>query len=92
MRREGVVGLTRAFHAAGAPSVISTHWPIEDSSLTISMINSFYLQLKEKKLESVENRDSLNKAKALRHMMLGVIQDETVKWDPKRWGAFFLST
>jgi CHAT domain-containing protein/tetratricopeptide (TPR) repeat protein len=91
MRKEGVVGLTRAFHIAGASSVISTYWPLDDSSLTISIVNNFYLQLKEKKSESLENRSSLDKAKALRHAMLGVIQNEPVKWDPRRWGAFFLS-
>jgi CHAT domain-containing protein len=91
MQKEGTVGLTRAFLAAGAPSVISTHWAIEDSPLTTSMVNIFYSNLVHKSSESKKTGNSFDKAKALRQMMLSAIQDPTLRWDPRRWGAFFLS-
>ncbi len=41
---EGVTGLTSAFLYAGAQSVVSTHWPVEDES-TSALISDFYSAL-----------------------------------------------
>jgi CHAT domain-containing protein len=41
---EDVVGLTRAFLAAGAPSVITTLWPVDDEA-SAALMTSFYRHL-----------------------------------------------
>ena len=40
VNREGVVGLTRSFLAAGVPSVVATHWSIPDNRFNASPIIS----------------------------------------------------
>lgn len=73
---EGVVGLSRAFIAAGVPSVIVSLWSIPDAP-TASLMTEFYRQLKQKP----------DKAQALRQAML-IIKKQFP--DPKDWGAFIL--
>ena len=46
LKGEGVVGIARAFLAAGARSVLVTLWPI-DNEATMMFMKSFYQHLKE---------------------------------------------
>ena len=73
---EGVVGLSRAFIAAGVPSVIVSLWAIPDSP-TALLMTEFYRQLQQ-------NPD---KAKALRQAMLTTKKQFP---EPKNWAAFIL--
>ncbi|MEW6758345.1 MAG: CHAT domain-containing protein [Acidobacteriota bacterium] len=41
---EGLLGLVRAFHAAGAPAVAASLWKVEDST-TARMMGAFYVHL-----------------------------------------------
>jgi CHAT domain-containing protein len=51
---EGVLGLQRAFHAAGARSVVSTLWSVSDPATSVLM-EEFYRQLwSEKKVTKLE--------------------------------------
>ncbi len=77
-RREGVIGLSRAFLGAGVPSVIATHWNIDDH-ITQKIVSDFYTNLLDK---------GMTKAKALRHTMLKQRLAHPDK--PHLWGAFFL--
>lgn len=43
---EGLIGLTRAFHFAGAPSVVSSLWPVDDDS-TSRLMEVFYRHVAE---------------------------------------------
>ncbi len=73
---EGVVGLSRAFIAAGVPSVIVSLWSIPDAP-TASLMTEFYRQLQQKP----------DKAQALRQAMLTTQKQFP---DPKDWAAFIL--
>src|SRR5262249_49970974 len=41
-RGSGLEGMSRAFLAAGVPSVIGTLWPVEDNQVTSSLVTKFY--------------------------------------------------
>jgi len=71
LKGEGVVGMARAFLAAGARSVLVSLWAIEDEA-TMVFMKSFYQHLKEGKTASSavhESMKSLRKSKfsALRY-------------------------
>ncbi len=78
LRREGVIGLSRAFLGAGVPSVIATHWSVSDY-VTQEIVSDFYTNLIDKKMA---------KAEALRQAML--TQRKAHPEKPEVWGAFFL--
>jgi CHAT domain-containing protein len=73
---DGVIGLSRAFVAAGVPSLVVSLWSIEDKSTTVLM-TQFYQNL-------LQNPD---KAQALRQAMLSTMKQYP---SPKRWAAFSL--
>lgn len=73
---DGVLGLSRSFIAAGAPSVLVSLWAVDDSS-TSELMGEFYRQLQTQP----------NKAQALRQAMLKIRQQ---KPDPFHWAAFTL--
>ncbi|NEO57154.1 MAG: CHAT domain-containing protein [Okeania sp. SIO3B5] len=74
---DGVIGLSRSFLAAGAPSIIVSLWKVPDDATQLLMVD-FYHQL----------NTTDNKAKALRQAML-----TTLKKFPevKNWAAFTLT-
>ena len=55
---EGVVGIARAFLAAGARSVLVSLWAIDDEA-TMVFMNSFYQHLKEAKIASAAVQESM---------------------------------
>ena len=74
---DGVVGLSRAFISAGAPSVVVSLWAVSDES-TAELMVEFYQQLDQ----------GQDKAQALRQAMLTMLQQYPE--DPKHWAAFTL--
>lgn len=85
-RGEGMVGLTRAFMAAGSSSVITTLWDIDDQ-YTAMLMEAFYANWLQK---------GMPKAQALREAQLEIIremaQDEHFRFPhPHRWAAFLLN-
>ncbi|MGE3557194.1 MAG: tetratricopeptide repeat protein [Candidatus Obscuribacterales bacterium] len=79
IQREGVIGLTRSFLAAGASCVIATQWPIADEATT-KLVGSFYRSI-------LNTRKPKKKAEALREMMLEGINRGM---PPEKWAPFFL--
>ncbi|MEL7350235.1 MAG: CHAT domain-containing tetratricopeptide repeat protein [Cyanobacteria bacterium P01_A01_bin.116] len=73
---DGVIGLARAFIAAGTPSVLVSLWAVPDAP-TAELMVSFYQEL--------DNGN--NKAQALRKAMLSTLKDHP---EPKNWAAFTL--
>jgi pentatricopeptide repeat protein len=71
-----IIGLTRAFIYAGAPSVITSLWRVNDKS-TYLLMSSFYKNLK-----------TMGKAEALRSAQRSVMKDFQ---HPFYWGAFILN-
>nr|WP_290221107.1 CHAT domain-containing tetratricopeptide repeat protein [Trichocoleus desertorum] len=73
---DGVIGLSRSFIAAGAPSVIVSLWQVPDAP-TATLMTQFYQTLQQQP----------DKAQALRQAMLATMKQHP---DPKDWAAFTL--
>jgi len=73
---DGVIGLSRAFMAAGAQSVVVSLWSVPDQP-TAELMQAFYRSL----------ASSPNKAAALRHAMLATRARYP---DPLAWAGFIL--
>ncbi|NEO26780.1 MAG: CHAT domain-containing protein, partial [Kamptonema sp. SIO4C4] len=73
---DGVVGLSRAFLAAGTASLVATLWKIPDTPTAVLM-TEFYRQLQH----------TPNKAQALRHAML---HTKAIYPHPRDWAGFTL--
>lgn len=73
---DGVVGLSRSFLAAGAPSVMVSLWQVPDEATSALMLN-FYQQLLA----------GADKAQALRQAMLSMLDAYPA---PLNWAAFTL--
>jgi CHAT domain-containing protein len=78
VRGEGLIGLTRAFMYAGAPSVVVSLWEVADRS-TAALMVKFYQQLDHAK----------DKAEALRQAKLALIQSGQFA-HPYYWAPFIL--
>lgn len=80
----GLLGLRRAFHMAGADTVISSLWAVKDES-TSKLMQDFYVNLLSK---------DMGRHEALRAAQLAMLQKnraEHGKALPSTWGAFVLS-
>ena len=75
---EGLMGLTRAFHYAGAPSVVSL-WSVADES-TAGLMTRFYGHLKR----------GATKDEALRKAQVELARRGGDASHPARWAAFVL--
>ena len=80
MGGEGLLGLTRAFHYAGARSVLGTLWGVPDTSTAILM-ERFYAHL-----AAGRSRDE-----ALRAAQIEFVRRRSSLSHPFRWAAFQLS-
>ena len=71
-----IIGLTRAFIYAGAPSVVTTLWKVNDRA-SYELMREFYANLKTSK-----------KAEALRQAQLKIMKDFP---QPFFWAAYELN-
>jgi CHAT domain-containing protein len=78
-RGEGVVGLSRAFIAAGASSVVASQWAVPDESTSILMME-FYRQMVKKKKPAHE---------ALNNARMALLEHEKYS-HPFYWSPFVL--
>jgi CHAT domain-containing protein len=77
---EGLIGLTRAFQYAGAKTIVSSQWKVNDQS-TAALMTSFH-----KHLLAGAERDE-----ALRLAMCDVASGKTLGWSaPYHWAAFVM--
>lgn len=77
---EGVLGLTRAFHYAGANSVVVSLWNVNDIA-TAELMKNFYRNLKR----------GLAKDHALRQAKLDLVKGKHREWrHPYYWAPFVL--
>jgi len=79
VRGEGMVGLSRAFMYAGAPSVIVSLWSVSDMS-TAALMGEFYKNL---------IKNNLSKTDALRKAQLALMSDPKYA-HPFYWAPFIL--
>ena len=80
-RGEGVVGLSRAFMAAGSRGVVASLWAVSDESTAVLM-KAFYEQMLGKKKPATE---ALNTAR------LALIEDEDGAYaHPFYWSPFIV--
>lgn len=76
---DDLVGLSRAFIHAGAPSVVASLWKVSDES-TVEMMRSFY-----------RNLQTMPKAEALRQAQLGLAKSNAMTSShPYFWAPFIL--
>jgi tetratricopeptide (TPR) repeat protein len=78
-RGEGLIGMSRAFLYAGAPSLVVSLWPVEDES-TALLMKSFYAHLKQ----------GMGKSEALQRAKIELIRTNASYSDPFFWGPFVL--
>ena len=78
IRAEGVVGLTRAFLAAGARAVVASLWAIEDKATKEFML-SFYTHLKNGESASASLQQAMKEMRKRPQFS-----------HPRYWAAFFL--
>jgi CHAT domain-containing protein/tetratricopeptide (TPR) repeat protein len=81
---EGLLGLRRAFHMAGADTVVSSLWAVEDES-TSELMQGFYRNLL---VEGMGRHEALRAAQL---DMLDRNRREHGEALPSTWGAFVLS-
>jgi CHAT domain-containing protein len=76
---DDLVGLSRAFIHAGAPSVVASLWKVSDEA-TVEMMRSFYRNLK-----------TMPKAEALQQAQLGLAKSNAmISSHPYFWAPFVL--
>ena len=79
-RGEGIMSLAQAFAYAGCPSIVMSHWLVDDAASS-QLMNYFYANLS----------DGLHKDQALQQAKLAYLQDASVqKMHPFFWGNFVL--
>jgi tetratricopeptide (TPR) repeat protein len=76
----GLMGLTRAWIAAGAGSVLATRWPTVDDDGPF--FESFYRNLR--------HFDQMNSAEALKSASLEMLKSGTWRASPSFWAGYFL--
>jgi CHAT domain-containing protein/Tfp pilus assembly protein PilF len=78
---EGVYGLQRAFHMAGAQTTVASLWQVDDE-ITQELLTRFFENLWHKGMGRLE---------ALRQAQLAVRRGEGNRADPRYWAAWVLS-
>ncbi|MCA9002315.1 MAG: CHAT domain-containing protein, partial [Planctomycetes bacterium] len=82
---EGMLGLPRTLHTAGAESVVSALWEVNDQA-TADLMQDFHRRIWEEKESPVE---------ALRSAQLRMLMQQRLRGeepDPVLWGGFVVST
>ena len=77
----GLMGLTRAWQAAGASAVIATRWPEPDDAGALFV--SFYRYL--------HAFPQAGAAVALQHAQIALLRSHTWRSSPSYWGAYFVT-
>jgi CHAT domain-containing protein len=77
----GLMGLTRAWLAAGARAVIASHWPQPDDAG--ALFSSFYGYL--------HRFPGARPAAALEHAQQDMIRSASWRSNPRYWGAYFIT-
>ena len=77
---DGVIGVTRAFVAAGALTLVASLWKVDDDA-TFALMSHFYTAL----LSSGGLGDA---ASALRSAMVAMIHDKKNQWSMLQWAGF----
>ena len=79
----GLSGLAKAFFYAGSRALLVSHWPVESKSAA---------KLTTRMLAYMAEHPSQGPAEALRHSMLGLLEDEEKPYyaQPMFWAAFSL--
>ena len=80
----GLMGLTRAWLAAGAQTTIASYWPTPDDS------GEMFVRLYEKIGQKKNTMTSESIAEALRQAQLGCLRSQSFRNRPKYWSAFFV--
>jgi len=76
---DDLVGLSRAFIHAGAPSVVASLWKVSDEA-TVAMMRAFFLNLQ-----------TMPKAQALQQAQLGLVKSNAmISSQPYFWAPFIL--
>jgi CHAT domain-containing protein len=75
---EGVVGMSRAFLAAGARAVVASLWAIDDRA-TMEFMLKFYSHLKKGDSASTSLQQAMKE-----------MRDEEIYSEPKYWAPFFI--
>ncbi len=83
-RGSGLMGLTRAWLAAGAQTTIASLWPTPDD--TGELFSGLYERISDQK----ENLNPLQIAEALRQSQLSCLRSNSFRNKPKYWSAFFV--
>jgi CHAT domain-containing protein len=78
----GVLGLARAWLAAGARAVVSSQWPVPDD--TGELFQSFYRRLNE----AAQKGDRLAPAEALRRAQVDMLTSHTWRSETSYWAAY----
>ena len=76
----GLMGMTRAWLAAGAGAVVATRWATPDDTGTF--FRAFYRRLRE--------ATRAGPAAALARAQVDMIHDQAPRSDPRFWGGFFM--
>ena len=77
LKADGVIGITRAFVAAGSPTLVASLWKVSDAA-TKHLMTEFYDQLL--------GEAAGDTAAALRGAMLSMVRDQ--RWTVHEWAAF----
>jgi len=79
----GLLGLSRAWLAAGASAVVASHWPTPDD--TGELFLSFYRRMRDVDAERAPG----GAAEALRDAQLDMLHSNTWRSAPEYWAAYF---
>jgi CHAT domain-containing protein len=92
-RGEGIYGLPRAFHAAGAQRVIASLWRVKDADAH-AFAQAFYSKLFTPKAPDAPNTPSSSvspPAGDFERAFKAALQEQRAKYPIARWAAFVLS-
>jgi CHAT domain-containing protein/tetratricopeptide (TPR) repeat protein len=81
---EGLIGLRRAFHQAGARTVLASLWSVDDRA-TSDLMASFYRHL------WIEGRSRIAALRSAQLDLLRANREQHGEARPETWGAFVLS-